>query len=439
MIPKFLSFIGSNNIAIKNTKILLATSGGIDSVVLAHLFNQLEVNFGLAHCNFKLRGKESDEDEKFVRKLAIELGVEVHITTFDTEQVAKSRGVSIQMAARELRYTWFEDIRENHLYDYVATAHHKGDVVETVLFNLSKGAGLEGLHGIRAKRGKLIRPMLFANRIEIQEFAQKESIKWREDSSNKSIKYSRNKIRHQVIPVLEEINPKAQDSIYTTSARINDAESFMHYALKDVFASLIEKKSETSIINVNRLIAIPGCKYVLYEILKTFGFNFSQVESIAVSLTGVSGKLFYSATHVANIDRNTLLISPLTEPQQDSWIQGTEENQVIKGITISTKNIVRENYSIKSSNRILALDKSKLKFPLKIRRWERGDIFYPLGMTGKKKLSDYMIDAKIPVNLKEQILVVISDSKIVGILNHRLDRRFKIDEDTKTVFEITCK
>jgi len=448
MITSFLSFTDSNNIAIKSTKILLAISGGLDSVVLAHLFKLNQLDFGLAHCNFNLRGKESDEDEKFVEKLATKLNIEFHTVSFNTTEVAKKKRVSIQMAARELRYGWFEKIRKEFAYDLIATAHHKGDVVETVLFNLAKGCGffnlakgcgLEGLHGIRPLMGNIIRPLLFAERHEIELFAKEKEIRWREDSSNKSVKYSRNKIRHQVVPVLQEINSKAQEAIYNTSKRIGEAEAFLEFVVKNAAESIIKKEGINAYISIKLLMVTPGYIYLLFELLKPYNFVYAQIKPIISSFSGIAGKLFYSSTHVLNVDRAELIISPISERGNRLVLDDDDGEYVIDNLNVTVTTYPASNYSIKKDNSVLGLDKDKLTFPLEIRGWQKGDIFYPLGMNGKKKLSDFMIDAKIPVNLKDQIRIVLSEGEIVGILNHRLDRRFKIDEKTKIVFEITCK
>lgn len=439
MFNKLKLFVESNNIAIHKSRVLLALSGGVDSVVLAHLLNKLGVQFGVAHCNFKLRGQEADDDEQFVKALAHSWSVDFYVTSFNTAQVAKSQGVSIQMAARDLRYNWFEKIRKTHKYDFIATAHHKGDVAETVLFNLTKGTGLEGLHGINPRRGHVIRPLLFADRKEIELYAKSNAIDWREDHSNASVKYSRNKIRHQVIPVLEKINPKTINAIFSTSKRLKETELFLHHVLKNTFNLLVSYKEETAVIDIKTLIEIPGHVYVLNELLKKYGFNYTQAERISEALHGVSGKLFYSSTHILNIDRSTLLITPQKEAIAHGFLEKNEGEFRIGEQNISIRIIENKDYCINKSNKVLALDNSKLKFPLKIREWQRGDFFYPLGMKGKKKLSDFMIDAKIPVNLKHQIRVVLSEEQIVGILNYRLDRRFKIEKGTRTIFEITSK
>lgn len=437
MIKEFTPFVESNNIAIRDGKTLLAVSGGIDSVVLAHIFNELELDFGIAHCNFKLRGKESNEDENFVKELASSLDVPFYRQSFETEYFAKSKGVSIQMAARELRYDWFEEVKVKFEYDYVATAHHKGDVVETILFNLAKGTGLDGLLGIKAVRGFLIRPFLFATRVEIEKYAKLHHILWREDRSNKSIKYSRNKIRHQVVPVLEEINPKAQDSIYATSEKIKEAELFIAHSLKKLDKDLLQTKNENTLIDIKLLIEIPGHKYILHQILKPFGFSYVNVIEMANCFSGISGKLFYSKTHAINIDRKYLIVSPIANEDASFTLEKYMNKFELAGKPILTKTFNAKDYNIIKDNNILAMDKDKLRFPIEIRNWKQGDTFKPLGMKGKKKISDFMIDTKIPVNFKNNIKVIVSNGDIVAILEHRLDDRFKITPNTKEVFEIT--
>lgn len=439
MIDDFLAFFKSNNVAIKESKTLVTVSGGVDSVVLAHLFSNIGVDFGIAHCNFSLRGEESDGDELFVKALALKLKKPFFVKKFNTSELANEKGISIQMAARELRYNWFEEIRAKEQYDYIATAHHKGDVVETMIFNLAKGSGLEGLHGIKAVLGKIIRPLLFASRNKIELFAKNNGILWREDSSNSSIKYSRNKIRHEVIPILEEINPKAQDSIYKTSKRMSEVERFVKHSLSKLLPTVIRQEGENVIINIKLLLGTPGYEFVLSEILKSYSFNYDQTTAIIDSIGGLSGKLFYAGSHVVNVDRDILIISLINNNNNHSRFMNDETDLYQVGdLNISTKTISNEEYLIKPINNILAFDKSKLSFPLELRVWKQGDVFYPLGMRGKKKLSDYMIDAKIPVNLKRQTWVVVSDGEIAGILNQRLDDRFKIEKQTKTVFEIKC-
>lgn len=438
MITEFTHFIDSNNIAIKESKTLLAVSGGIDSVVMVYLFNHLKLDFGIAHCNFELRGEESDTDERFVKELALSLNCPFHTTKFSTTKYAKTQGVSIQMAARELRYAWFEQIKNEFEYKLVATAHHKGDVVETILYNLTKGTGLDGLHGIRAKVNSIIRPMLFASRAEIEKYANTHNIKWREDSSNTSLKYARNKIRHQVLPLLEELNPKVERSIYATSERLSEIEKFINFNVAEYSDKNVEIKDGGIFIRFEPLFKIPGYGYLLFELLKPFGFTYAQSVKIKSGLSGMSGKLFYSKSHVLNIDRGYLIVSEITFNDGQTMITELNDEYSFKSKSISTKTIEKEGYEIPITNKVLAIDKGKLSFPLKIRAWQTGDVFYPLGMKGKKKLSDFMIDAKIPVNLKKEVGVILSGSKIVGILEHRLDERFKITKDTQQIFEISC-
>lgn len=437
MIASFYAFCKSKNIAIKSANTIVAVSGGVDSVVLAYLFHLAGAKFEVAHCNFGLRGPESDGDEKFVKTLANKLGVRFHVKKFETEQYAQTRGISIQMAARELRYNWFKQLKEDTGIDQVATAHHKGDTVETVLFNLTKGTGLEGLHGIKANTDMAIRPLLFATRKEILEFAENNTIKWREDSSNDSVKYSRNKIRHKVIPVLEEINPKAQEAIFSSTERLEQAEEFLNYNLDKLRKELIKVEGAHHYINTQKVMGTPGRRYVLYMLLKPFGFTYDHTNAILDGISGLPGKIYYSLTHVVNIDREQLVVSPLMENQNGLILNDQDNVYSLDDISISIKTYDAKAYRICADENILAFDKGLLKFPIRLRTWKKGDTFYPLGMKGKKKLSDFMIDAKIPVNLKNHVWLVISGDEIAGIVNHRLDDRYKITDKTKTVFELT--
>ncbi|MCB0496723.1 MAG: tRNA lysidine(34) synthetase TilS [Cyclobacteriaceae bacterium] len=439
MVDAFLAFCKSKNIAIQVTKTLVTVSGGIDSVVLAHLFHKAGAQFSIAHCNFGLRGEESDKDEQFVKNLSEKLGVEFYCERFETVSYAETKGISIQMAARELRYKWFEQIREKANCEQIATAHHKGDTVETVLFNLTKGTGIEGLHGIRTKFNHLVRPLLFATRREISEFAAGNEIEWREDSSNASEKYSRNKIRHSVIPVLEEINPQAQEAIASSANRINETEKFLSHQIEQVVKKITRENGENLFINIEELLNQPGYGYILSVLLKPYGFNYLQTTAIIENLEAISGKLFYSNSHVVNLDREQLIVSPIHDGSNFLKIYKQEGKYTLGDKCIVTKVSAKENYFIKPDSSILALNMDKLKFPLEIRVWQKGDAFYPLGMKGKKKLSDFMIDAKIPVNLKNNVWVVVSGNEIAGVLNHRLDDRFKITNQTKTVFEIASE
>lgn len=434
-----LQFFKSNNIA-TSARTLVAVSGGVDSVVLATLFYKAKLPFAMAHCNFKLRGKESDEDEQFVKQLAAGWGVPCYTTSFDTQVYAHAQGISIQMAARNLRYGWFEQLRAGKGFDFIATAHHQGDVAETILFNLVKGTGLDGLSGIASKTTTLIRPLHTTASEKIKTFAQAHHIAWRTDSSNASTKYGRNKIRHRVLPELNQLNPKATEAIARSGKRVAEANLFLNHSLQQIWPALVVQEGIHTRINLHVLTSIPGHTYVLFLLLKSKGFTYGLVESICNSINmGQSGKLFYAPGYVANIDRKTLLVSPQLDTLKTLHVPAPDEHLEVDGMQITTRTFPASNYKISADPHVLALDKDKLSFPLVIRGWQQGDSFVPLGMRGKKKLSDFMIDVKIPVNLKKQVRVVVSGNEIAGVLNHRPDNRFKITQATQTVFEIKCK
>ena len=418
---------------------MVTVSGGIDSVVLAYLFYKSEADFVIAHCNFGLRGEESDHDEVFVKGLAKKMGVSFYSRKFEAASYANIKGISIQMAARELRYKWFEELREETKSDQIATAHHKGDTVETILFNLAKGTGLEGFHGISPKSNGLVRPLLFAKRKEIEAYAKANKVKWREDSSNTSQKYARNKIRHSIVPVLEEINPQAQEAINSTALRIRETEDFLNHHIEVLRRQIVTREGQNLFIKADTLIRLPGYRYVLLELLKPYSFTYQQVMLIANNLHGMSGKLFYSNTHVVNLDRTHLIISPIEKTLESFFISEKEDTYSFGNQALQTKVYNGNGYKIRNEAAVLALDINLLEFPLQVRVWQKGDVFRPLGMKGKKKLSDFMIDAKIPVNLKNNVWVVVSGDAIAGVLNHRLDERFKITKRTSKVFEITCR
>jgi len=440
MLNLLKNFIRENKLFNPKQSILLAVSGGMDSVMMCHLFRQSKFSFGIAHCNFKLRGKESDDDEKFVKQLAQSIGVPFYHKTFDTSNYAKGKGISIQMAARDLRYNWFEEIKKTHHYNFIAVAHHKDDEVETFFINLLRGTGIAGLHGIAPKTNHIIRPLLFTTRTEIEKYVKAHHIKYREDSSNSSDKYLRNKIRHQIIPLLKEINPQAEQTIGEDIQRIKETEQIVKTYIDGLTKILFKTKNNQIFISINEIKKLNLVNAVLFELLKPFGFSGDIVEQIIRGLNGISGKQFYSETHRITKDRNHLIIEDLAEIEKTiAPVLISEKVQAIrKPVSMSFKKAYR-NIDLKKFQKadIACIDYDKLKFPLLIRKWENGDYFYPLGMKQKKKLSDFLIDKKIPRSAKEKILVLCSEDKIIWVIGQRLDNRYRITDGTKKIFITT--
>lgn len=437
MLSPLKNFILQHKLFDQGQQILMSVSGGMDSVLLCHLFQQLKFSFGIAHCNFKLRGKESDDDEKHVKQLAQSFGVPFYHKTFNTSAYAKKKGISIQMAARELRYNWFEEIRKTHQYDFIAVAHHKDDEVETFFINLLRGTGIAGLHGIAPKTNHIIRPLLFATRIEIEKYVKAHHISYREDSSNSSYKYLRNKIRHQIIPLLKEINPQAEQTIGEDIRRIKETEQIVKTYIDGLANVLFKTKNNQIYISISEIKKLNPVNAILFELLKAFGFSGDIVEQIIRSINGISGKQFYSETHRVTKDRNHLIIDDLAEIKKTiTPVLISEKVRAIrKPVSMSFKK-TDSKIDLKNFQKpaIACIDYNKLEFPLLIRKWENGDYFYPLGMKQKKKLSDFLIDQKIPLNHKEKILVLCSDDQIVWIIGQRLDHRFRITPETKKIF-----
>lgn len=437
MFQAFLKFTKTHKLIAKNDRVLVAVSGGADSTALAHLLFKAGIPFGIAHCNFQLRGEESEDDEKFVRNLAKMLEVNCHVKRFDTDSVAASQNISVQMAARDLRYAWFEELIHSGDYTKVATAHHKNDTLETVIFNLTKGTGIAGFHGIKIKRGKIIRPLLFASREEIENYLEENRLKWREDSSNESEKYHRNLIRKKVIPLLKQINPNLENSIEQTVAKMGAVEAFFVDKMEPVKSQLLENRNGDLWMGIEKLRKIKGKEIVLFEILKEYGFNFAQCTDILTATNDQPGKLFYSATHVLNVDRDHLVLSGVSDDSTSFQIEKSDRLIATPHFSLQCEAVAVDNFKLVASSNIAFLDDEKLRFPLQIRPWKQGDYFYPLGMKNRKKLSDYMIDEKIPVNLKSKVFVLLSEQNIVWVIGHRIDNRYKITSTTKKICKIS--
>ena len=435
MLPlaQFRQFIEQHQLFAKDDKVLLAVSGGKDSVLMLHLFKAIGVEIGVAHCNFNLRGEEAQRDEHFVKMLANSLDVPVHITHFDTKKYATENKISTQMAARDLRYHWFEQIRREHKYDFIALAQHQNDAVETVLINLVRGTGISGLHGILPKRGKLIRPLLFLTRNEVEVAVGENNIGFVEDSSNLSTNYTRNKLRLQVIPHLKEINPNLEKTFEENITRFAEIERFLAVQVQKLADNLLDKRADGIYISLLDIAALRPQKLLLYELLKPFGFVEKVVDGILQSLASPSGTHFFSASHQAIINRNDLIIAPQnTADHLNQFIHPSTTNICFGDDEIALTFSDELKFEAAANKAFVNAD--KLIFPLVLRNWQNGDKFIPLGMRHLKKVSDFFIDAKVPVHLKHTTPILVNgNGQIIWIAGMRQDNRYKLTATTEKV------
>ena len=440
MVDAFKKYLSELEPAPANKKFLLAVSGGLDSVVMTELFKLSGYSYSIAHCNFQLRGKESDEDLNFVKNLANKNNVPFFFVTFETEKFCSENKLSIQMGARQLRYNWLEETRQKNNLDYIVTAHHADDAIETFFINLLRGTGLSGLHGIKAKNENTIRPMLHFYRKDIEAYAAENKLKWRVDSSNSSDKYERNKIRHHLLPALEEINPKAKEAIALTIENIGRTEVLMKELVEGIANKYIKVDGERTYIRFNFFKEFTPASVYLYEVIKNAGFNYEQCEQIVESISGQPGKIFLSDTHRIVIDRENLIIEPIAPNNRNETVEVGEQLEELLIYLDKYRFQIIENgtgFKIPTEPQNAALDFNKLSFPLKIRRWQEGDYFYPLGMKQAKKVSDFLIDNKVSIPDKERTYVLVSGEDIAWLIGYRLDERFKVTEGTKNVY--LCK
>lgn len=430
LLTGFTSYIQKENLFSHDQKILLATSGGVDSVVMAHLFKQAGLPFAIAHCNFQLRGDESVRDEAFVTTLAATLDVPFFNIRFDTTAYATEKRVSIQVAARELRYEWLETTRKASGCAYTATAHHMQDNVETVLMNICKGTGISGLHGILPRQTTLVRPLLFTQKKELLTYATENNISYVEDSSNITIKYTRNFFRHQVIPVIQEAYPGVVNNIAAGIERFREAEELYSQSVIRHKKRLLSQKGNTWMIAVLRLQKTVPLHTIAWEIFRDFGCSSAQLPQILELLHSTSGRLVETATHRIIRDRQWLLITTLAEQEAPLIVIEKERTHIV---TTDGHLKIKEagKTVIPTAANIACLDKHAVQYPLLLRRWKQGDYFYPLGMRKKKKVSRFFIDQKLSLLQKEKMWVLESGKRIVWVVGMRIDDRFKITESTK--------
>ncbi|MCE6989879.1 tRNA lysidine(34) synthetase TilS [Dyadobacter sp. CY323] len=442
ILDSFLTFINQHKLDLKKQPCLLTVSGGVDSIVMLDLFGKADFPAGVAHCNFGLRGEESEGDEVFVRKLAESYGFPFFSKHFNPKSLTKEKGISTQMAARELRYPWFEELRIEHNYKYIATAHHANDSLETTLLNLVRGTGLSGLHGISGIYNHILRPLLLATKEEILSYAQENGLLWREDRSNDSDDYKRNLIRHKVVPILKQLNPSLEKTHGHSAEKLLSADHLLKEMLHEWAATIVTKKNDQIRINIFLLLTESQPVYRLWYLLDEYGYSYQQSAQIIANIPGISGRQFLSNSHILLIDREYLIVTKKNECKEYSSVSiNALEGEFHLGgqsLRLSQKERNSNPWTCNDKNTVI-VDPKKLKFPLTIRKWETGDVFQPFGMNGKrKKLSDFFADLKMDLFTKRNTLILLNgNQEIIWVLGLRLDERYRIDEDTVDFLEFT--
>ena len=440
LLLQFQQYIKIENLFQSTDKLLLAVSGGVDSVVLSELCNQSGFDFAIAHCNFQLRGIESDDDENLVKELALKYNAEIFIKKFDTEKYAEENKLSIQVAARELRYEWFQSIvnlSTKQPFKYLLTAHHANDNIETLLINFFKGTGMGGLQGILPKSGsaqKIIRPLLFAKKEWLYNFAKENDLLFREDSSNESNKYTRNYFRNELIPALKGIYPQVEDNLCGNIKRFNEVNIIYQQSISLLKKKLLFEKKGEFHLPVLKLLKTAALQTILFELTKEFDFTPGQINDIIHLLNSESGKHVDSATHRILKNRQWLIISKHGEKQSTHFVIEKTNSRIIFSDQVLTIERKINPVKIDDDPAVAMLDAANIKFPLLLRKWKQGDYFYPLGMTKKKKLSRFFVDRKLSMFEKENTWVLESDKKIIWVVGQRIDNRNKIKANSKEIY-----
>ncbi len=440
MLKEFEEFIHSGKLFEKQDKILLAVSGGRDSVAMADLFIRAGYQCAIAHCNFKLRGRESDEDEVFTKKLAENYNCDFYTKSFPTEEYAQEKGISVQMAARELRYTWFEELIKETGFDFVATGHHRDDETETFVINLIRGTGPRGLAGIPVSRGNIVRPLLFTGREGINMYIEGRGLEYREDSSNKEENYLRNKVRHSIIPLLESLNPDFSTSLLRNMSRIRGMIGMVDRKMDEFRRDEIIACSDGIRIPIEKILRMQPVSFWMFELLRDYNFSFDTAERLAGSIGESTGKHYLSKTHRLLVEREYLLLQDLTVPEEclkdEQFVVDKDAKQILHPVKLKFDYFEAGEIQISSDPAEAFIDPVKLTYPLILRKWREGDTFRPLGMKGTKKLSDFFIDNKIEISQKEKTWLLCSGNEIVWVIGLRLDNRFRITPSSGSMLRI---
>ncbi len=440
MLQRFLNFSGEQRLFSSGSRVLLAVSGGVDSMVMAHLFSEAGTDHAIAHCNFSLRGEESDGDEEFVAAYAGERHIPFYKMRFDTLAHAATKKISVQMAARELRYEWFSSLVSREGFDCVAVAHNLNDNAETFLINLLRGTGLTGLTGMSQHHNGIIRPLLFATRNEIATFAAEKNISYREDSSNAQVKYTRNRIRHMVIPEMEKVNPGVLSAITDTMNHLASSSAIVDVYTEGLREYLFKStRGNISEADIKGLLALKPLAPHIYELFRKYGISPRQTEEVISLLGSQTGKYLYTSTHRLLNDRGRIIITPRGEEEEEEsdYIFSSLDEMRMSGLFAELRITDPADGPLPVSPLTACLDLDRVSFPVKVRNWEPGDRFMPLGMKQMKKISDFLIDLKIPVTEKEKVLLLISGDDVMWVMGYRIDDRFRVTAHSGKILVLT--
>lgn len=435
MLRAFEANITEKSFFNKGQKLLVAVSGGIDSMVLCYLLLQTGHNFSVAHCNFKLRGIESDDDEKFVKDFCNKNKITFYSRSFDTSEYAESNSISIQMAARELRYNYFKELMENEAMDILLTAHHLNDHIETFFINLLRGSGINGLKGIEEKRNNTVRPLLAFTKEQIQNYAHENHIAFRNDSSNNEDKYVRNFLRLNILPKFKVLNPSFELVMQRELEHLKDYHKILSNHFEKEKKKIVIEEKDSIRIHIDRLKECETPQLILFEILKDYGFNSKEIDKILLSSDSIPGKRFVSANYELVKDRDFMIIKKIVNLNQTTIEIKNDQTQINEPVHLSFKKV--NDFVPEKNSAVAYIDASKLQYPLKLRNWQTGDKFRPLGMSGFKKLSDLFVDLKMNQFEKQETLILENGNKdIIWVLNKRMDDRYKITDQTKDILRI---
>ena len=433
---KVQNYIENHKLLLSKGRVIVGVSGGADSMALLHILLELEYDCVIAHCNFHLRMEESDNDLAFVRNFARSMKVPFYSIDFETTKYASDHHISIEMAARDLRYAWFYELLQKHDAQAIAVAHHADDSIETLLMNLVRGTGLRGLTGIAPRNEKVVRPLLCCTRNEIENYIIQYNLEHITDSSNATLDYQRNKFRNVVLPLLEEINPSVRQTLYQSLDRFEGTLAIYQQALEEIEKEIVHKEGEMALMDIELIKKQAHLPTVMYELLHIYGFGNAAIQQVGEQLDGESGKQFYSDTHRLIKDRKYLIINKIeTIIETDYWISSSDMEITKPFLMKIIKHTISPDFQISKDRNCIHVDASKLQFPLQLRHWQEGDTFIPYGMNGNKKVSDFFIDKKFSILEKEKTWLLVSGNEIVWIVGHRIDNRFRVTNETKAVYQ----